>query len=133
MRDKVYLLGKKLNPFSYISKADCFVFASNHEGFPNVLVESLACELATISTDCKSGPREILAPNNNINFQIKDDIELSEYGILTPVDNLEKIKEAMQLMMNDKIIRDKYSQNSMIRAQEFEIKEIIKQFEEVIV
>ena len=92
LEDKIYLLGKKQNPFSFLSKADCFVFASNHEGFPNVLVEALTCELPIISTDCLSGPREILAPNSDINLQLKDKIELAEYGILSPVKNIEKMK-----------------------------------------
>ncbi|WP_319016516.1 glycosyltransferase [Aliarcobacter butzleri] len=91
------------NPFSYISKADCFVFASNHEGFPNVLIE--ACELPIISTDCQSGPREILAPNSDISFQLENNIELAEYGILTPIKNVDKLQEVMNLMINDESLR----------------------------
>ena len=133
LKNKVYLLGKKRNPFSYISKADCFVFSSNHEGFPNVLVEALTCALPIISTDCQSGPREILAPKSNVNIQIKDTIELSEYGILTPVNNLEKMIESMTLMIDNVEIRSKYSQKSMIRAKDFEISNIIKKFEKVVI
>lgn len=130
--NKVYLLGKTENPFAYISKADFFVFASNHEGFPNVLVEALACGLPSISTDCQSGPREILAPNSDINFQLKDKIELAEYGILSPVKNVEKMKEAMNLIINDETLRKKYQEKAKQRANDFSIDKIIKQYEEII-
>lgn len=129
LENKVYLLGKKENPFSYISKADCFVFASNHEGFPNVLVEALACELPIISTDCKSGPREILAPNSDVSFQLKDKIELTEYGILTPIKNVDKLQEAINLTIDDESLRKNYKEKAKFRANNFKIEEIIKQYE----
>jgi len=132
LNDKVYLLGKKENPFAYISKADCFVFASSHEGFPNVLVEALACGLPIISTDCQSGPREILAPNSDVSFQLKDKIELAEYGILTPIKNINKLQEAMNLIMNDKNLRKKYQHKAKQRANDFRIEKIIKQYEEIL-
>lgn len=132
LQDKVHLLGKKQNPFAYISKADCFIFSSNHEGFPNVLVEALACRLPIISTDCQSGPREILAPNSNIDFQLKDEIEFSEFGILTPIKNVQKMQKAMQLMMNDNEIRTQYKEKARKRAEDFKLEHILKQYEEII-
>ena len=132
LNDKVYLLGKKENPFAYISKADYFVFASNHEGFPNVLVEALACGLPIISTDCQSGPREILALNSDVSFQLKDKIELAEYGVLAPIKNVGKLKEAMDLMINDEQIRTNYKEKAKQRANDFRIDKIIKQYEEII-
>ncbi|MDH1977269.1 glycosyltransferase [Aliarcobacter butzleri] len=132
LNDKVYLLGKKENPFSFLSKADCFVFSSNYEGFPNVLVEALACGLPIISTDCQSGPREILAPTSNISFQLKDKIEFAEYGILVPIKNVEKLKEAMNLLINDKNLRKDYGEKVNFRANHFRIKKIIKQYERIL-
>ncbi|EFU70277.1 glycosyltransferase [Aliarcobacter butzleri JV22] len=132
LNDKVYLLGKKENPFSFLSKADCFVFSSNYEGFPNVLVEALACGLPIISTDCQSGPREILAPTSNISFQLNDKIEFAEYGILVPIKNVEKLKEAMNLLINDKNLRKEYEEKGNFRANHFRIKKIIKQYERIL-
>ncbi|WP_419678389.1 glycosyltransferase [Aliarcobacter lanthieri] len=132
LNDKVYLLGKKENPFAYISKADCFVFASNHEGFPNVLVEALACGLTVITTDCKSGPREILATKSDINFQLENNIELAEYGILTPIESVYNLQEAINLTINDEHLRNKYQDKAKQRANDFRIEEIIKQYEKII-
>jgi len=132
LNDKVYLLGKKENPFSFLSKADCFVFSSNYEGFPNVLVEALACGLPIISTDCQSGPREILAPTSNISFQLNDKIEFAEYGVLTPIKNVEKLKEAMNLMINDENLRKNYQDKAKQRANDFKIEKIIKQYERIL-
>ncbi len=42
LEDRVYLVGKDKNPYRYMARADIFLFSSNREGFPNVLVEALA-------------------------------------------------------------------------------------------
>ncbi|MCT7531793.1 glycosyltransferase [Aliarcobacter cryaerophilus] len=132
LEDKVIFLDRQINPYKYISQADCFLFSSSHEGYPNVLVEALICGLPIISTDCKSGPREILAPNSNIDFQLEDKIELCEYGILVPINNKEKLKESMNMIINDEELRNRYKEKSKIRADFFRIDKIIKQYEEII-
>lgn len=132
LEDKVIFLDRQINPYKYISQADCFLFSSSHEGYPNVLVEALICGLPIISTDCKSGPREILAPNSNIDFQLKDNIELAEYGILTPIKNVEKMKEAINLMINDESLRKNYQEKTKKRAKDFKIEEIIKLYESIL-
>ena len=58
--DDVSFLGWVDNPFAYMSRAHLFVLSSAWEGFGNVLVEALACGCPVVSTDCPSGPVEIL-------------------------------------------------------------------------
>ncbi|HYQ90484.1 MAG TPA: glycosyltransferase, partial [Candidatus Competibacteraceae bacterium] len=54
------LLGFVPNPFAYMARSAVLVLSSVHEGFPNVLVEAMACGCPVVSTDCPSGPAEIL-------------------------------------------------------------------------
>ena len=129
LEKKVFLLGEQKNPFQYLLKSDCFLFTSNHEGFPNALVEALVCGLPAISTDCSSGPREILAPKSDISKQLKDTIEIAEYGILTPMNNETRLIEAMTIIMNDTKLRNNYSKNALKRANDFNVDKIIPKYE----
>ena len=130
LKDKVKLLGRQNNPAKFLAKADGFVFSSSYEGFPNVLLEALACELPIISTDCKSGPREILAPNTE--YKDLKDIEIAEYGVLTPVGDVEKMREAMKMMYENETLRDKLKSKAKKRANDFSVEKIIKKWREVI-
>ena len=56
----VSLPGFTYNPFCYMAHAAVFVLSSLHEGLPGVMIQALACGAPVVSTDCPSGPREIL-------------------------------------------------------------------------
>lgn len=56
----VQLIGFVSNPYSYIKKSNLFVLSSIYEGLPGVLIEALVCGVPVVSTDCPSGPSEIL-------------------------------------------------------------------------
>ena len=56
----VKLVGYKENPESYIKTSDVFVLSSRYEGLPNVLIESLYLKKYIISSNCPTGPKEIL-------------------------------------------------------------------------
>lgn len=89
LRDKLDLdrevsfLGNVDNVFPYLRESDCFVLSSLHEGYPNVILEALSQNLPVISTDCVSGPREILSPELSLEEEI-DYPYFGEYGIITP-------------------------------------------------
>jgi len=77
----VEFAGFNSNPYPYIAAADVFALSSQWEGFGNVLVEALACGVSVVSTDCPSGPREVLADG--------------EFGSLVPVGNCLKMASAI--------------------------------------
>ena len=60
----VHFLGFRKNPYPYIKAARLLVLCSDFEGLPTVLMEALVLNRPTLSTDCHSGPREILRPIN---------------------------------------------------------------------
>ena len=79
--DRVKFTGFVDNAYAYMRTADVFVLSSRNEGLPTVLIEALACGCPIVSTDCPSGPREILADG--------------EYGRLTPVGDPDALAEAI--------------------------------------
>jgi glycosyltransferase involved in cell wall biosynthesis len=80
--EEVAFPGFVSSPQSYLREAGLFVLSSRSEGLPLVLVEAMACGCPVVSTDCSSGPVEIL--------------EGGRYGPLVPVDDTEALVEAMQ-------------------------------------
>ena len=129
IEDRVYFLGFQINPFQFLYNADVFVLSSLWEGFGNVIVEAMRCELPIISTDCPSGPREILSPNSNINFRLKNDVEISNYGILTPVNETIVLSKAMEDLMGNREDKERYSSLSMQRANDYSKNKVINKFE----
>lgn len=84
--------GLRKNPFAYVSKSDMYVCSSNHEGFPNAVLEAMALHKPVVSADCKTGPREILLSEGEYDRLIEekpggDSIDAAvqgKYGILVP-------------------------------------------------
>lgn len=104
--ERVKLLGTDKNPFKFIKNAQCFVCASRFEGFSNVLLEALACKRFIVSTDHKSGARELLG----------DD----EYGILVPVDDEKAMETAMRRALEDENLRLDYEKRAYGRVAKFD-------------
>ena len=145
IKNNVHLPGFVNDTLNYYQQPACFVLSSLYEGLPNVVIEAMMCGMPIISCDCFSGPREILAPGTDINHQLKEGIEYASYGLLVPVcsgikHNVDEPLEyeeqvllsAMEIMLTQDDMRQKYKDLSIQRSKDFSIENIIKQWEQVI-
>ncbi|MPM31345.1 N-acetylgalactosamine-N,N'-diacetylbacillosaminyl-diphospho-undecaprenol 4-alpha-N-acetylgalactosaminyltransferase [bioreactor metagenome] len=143
LSEKVIFLGYQENPFKYIYKSDIFVLSSLYEGFGNVIVESMACRVPVISTDCKSGPKEILSSENLRNYD-EDKINYLDYGVLVPCFKDEKINYDSELsneeeylykaiidMLDDSNKIEYYKINGEKRLDDFSLIKIVSKWEEL--
>jgi glycosyltransferase involved in cell wall biosynthesis len=99
----VYFVGLQSNPFKYIRPAQMFVFPSAWEGFPLALGEAMTCGVACVTTDCPTGPREMLAPQSAAPAQPIQQAEWTEYGVLMPMLNNPVTLAASQIIWTDTI------------------------------
>lgn len=128
LTEKVVFCGFDKNPFKYVKRSDCFVLSSDVEGFPNVLIEALACGKPVISTDCSSGPRELLAPDTDLHHRALNNYEIGHYGILTPIKDVISMANAMKKMMEDEALRQQFLSRAAKRAEQFDVNEIKQYF-----
>lgn len=85
--DEVVFAGHVPDPWPYYASADLFVLSSDYEGYPMVLVEAMRSGLPVVSTDCESGPREIL--------------DGGKFGRLVPVGDEDALADAMQAELDN--------------------------------
>lgn len=132
IRHRVHFLGNVENPYKYVRMCDMCINCSESEGFPNVLVESMICRTPIISSDCISGPREILAPDTDIGFQLTKGIEKAKFGILYPVGDLNSLAKAIIELLNDVELKEKYKVEAYQRAYDFSVEKIANQYKKVL-
>ncbi len=85
--ERVRFLGFQANPWAWFSRARLFVLPSLWEGFPNALLEAMACGAPVVASACDYGPREA--------------IEHGRSGLLTPVGDIAALKAAIDALLND--------------------------------
>ncbi|MDQ8755447.1 glycosyltransferase [Sphingosinicella sp. LHD-64] len=125
---RVLLPGFLDNPFPLIAGADCYVLPSNAEGFPNGLVEAMALGLPVISTDCPSGPSEILAerPRGGLTG-----LDCAAHGLLVPCDDHAALAEGLR-RYQDPDFRQRYAAAARARADAFSVAASVGRYWEVI-
>jgi glycosyltransferase involved in cell wall biosynthesis len=114
IEDKVHFMGYQDNPFKYIKRSKYLVLSSLNEGMPNVILESLACEIPVVAFDCLSGPSEMIIDKEN--------------GLLVENQNIEKLTEAMNLFVEDEELYNYCKKNAFESIQQFSLKNIGRQW-----
>ena len=105
LANNIILYGKDNNPYRWMKRCDLFIFSSKNEGLPTVLLEAMACGALVLSTDCQTGPKEIL--------------QNGKCGILVPVGDVKKMKAALLETLSPNFNKKILLENANRRIQDF--------------
>lgn len=139
----VIFLGYQSNPFPYVKKSQVFVFPSVHEGFGMAFLEAMCLKVPVVASDCKSGPREVLADNADYSNTLTDGW-YAPYGILCPnmwLDGVDKnddltenemiFYETLKRLLSDKSLLKRYSAEGYKRCLDYSNKKMVEMYEKV--
>ncbi|MFO0920040.1 MAG: glycosyltransferase, partial [Planctomycetaceae bacterium] len=119
LADRVAFVGAVANPYPYYRAADLFCLPSLTEGLPNVLLEALALGAPVLSTDCQSGPREIL--------------EDGKWGTLVPVQDPAALAAAIEdRMANPEIWRERAQAAQPVIRKRYDAARGVRMLEEML-
>lgn len=118
LQKRLKFLGFLNNPYPLMASSDVLVLSSDFEGFPNVIIEGMALGLPIISTDCPSGPSEIIRPGRN--------------GFLVPVGDAQELSDRMQELANDDALRVSIRKNNLEDVKAYSAEFIAMRFWEAL-
>jgi glycosyltransferase involved in cell wall biosynthesis len=120
---RVHLLGYVVNPYQYLARSELFISASENEGFSLVIVEALALGLPVVSSDCSGGPREILASGGLFTNRVnKGEVKQVTHGIFFRTGDVKGLILAINMLLNDVALKERYARLSGQQAQNFDKK-----------
>jgi len=118
VRDNVQLAGWVERPEPALLEAGVFVLPSRYEGFPNALLEAMACGLPCVASACESGPAEI----------IRDGVD----GLLVPPENVDAMAEALKQLLSDDAKRARLGQRAVEVTSRFSLEAFFTRWEAVL-
>ncbi|MGL5123926.1 MAG: glycosyltransferase [Fusobacteriaceae bacterium] len=118
LEEIVKFIGLTKNPYVWIKNSIFFIHSSKYEGLPTVLIEAMICNKIVISSDCPTGPREIL--------------DNGKCGILYPVGDYKSLASEVINILNDGVKINKLLIKLKERRKEFNRVKVIKEYEKLI-
>lgn len=118
IQHKIELAGRIKNISDMYSRAKIFAFSSLYEGFPNALIEAMYFGLPCISTDCPTGPSELISNGEN--------------GFLVPMNDVDSMADKLGILMNDMDQRKLFGERAQKTVEIFKVKNVIKQWKKII-
>ncbi|MEN3354202.1 MAG: GalNAc-alpha-(1-_4)-GalNAc-alpha-(1-_3)-diNAcBac-PP-undecaprenol [Betaproteobacteria bacterium] len=112
--EKVSLPGRVAEPGEVLTDASLFVLSSLYEGFPNALLEAMACGVPVISTACR-GPVEIITHEVD--------------GLLVPVSSAAELAAAMLRLMKDEPLRRKLADHARAVCSRYRLESIVQEWD----
>lgn len=149
--DAIYFAGMRRDPYALLKYGEVYLLTSANEGFPNALVEAMTLSLAPVSTNCLTGPAEILVRNGDtasLNDQFTEkqkeketSVIYGDYGIVVPEmqkeENLDpaditeeerNLADTVIRLLQDEKLLQSYRQTAARRAGDFTYEKYLEQF-----
>ena len=118
LRDIIYMAGYRDNPYKYMKLASCYVLSSSWEGFPNSLLEAMYLNGHVVSTNCPTGPSEIISANKD--------------GLLCKMNNPEELATSLEKMCFDENFRNYVFENSRRKIAKFDEQIMVNEYRDLL-
>ena len=108
----IFMLGQKKNPYVWMKNSELFVHSSKYEGLPTVLIEAMILGKIVVSSECPTGPKEIL--------------ENGDSGLLFKIGDEEEFAHKIYEVLNNAELKEKIQKNMLNRIEEFRAESSMK-------
>ena len=118
MTSRIHFLGQQADIGGLLARADLFALSSAYEGFPNALCEAMAAGVASIATDCPSGPADIVADEHN--------------GLLVANADPDAFAAALERLMADAALRQRLGAAARQITETYSVERVMQQWDELL-
>jgi len=118
VEERLAMPGVVADPEATLSAGKVFALTSRYEGFPNALLEAMACGMGVVAVDCRSGPAEI----------VTDGVD----GLLVPQDDPDRLATALDRLLTDEHLRSRLGAKARSSVGRFEVEAVADQWLDIL-